>query len=69
MYRCEEAYNVLLKLEETTQFFWLREYEEDADRRAAFGHLVEELLQQELPEVFNVFKVRVRNLVIILNRL
>lgn len=60
-YRCIEACTVLLKLEGTTRFFWPpafdRAGEMAMDERAAFGHLVEGMLQQELPEVHNAFKV------------
>jgi len=56
--RCDKALVVLLKLGETTQFIWPQFYDGDFNRRAAFGHLVEGLLQQELPEVYNAFKVR-----------
>lgn len=60
--RCDEALVVLLKLGETTQFIWPQFYDGDFNRRAAFGHLVEGLLQQELPEVYNAFKVREKRL-------
>lgn len=58
MYRCAEARAVLLGLEEASQFYWPPAYDVDADRKAAFGHLVEGMLQQEFPEVYNAFKVR-----------
>jgi len=48
----------MLRLYETTRYVWPPAFDEDADRRAAFGHLVEGLLQQEQPEVYNAFKVR-----------
>lgn len=59
MFRCVEACAVLRKLDERTRFVWPRSPQSaDAeDRRAAFGHLVEGLLQRELPEVHNAFKV------------
>ncbi|XP_026818694.1 uncharacterized protein LOC113557398 [Rhopalosiphum maidis] len=54
---CIEACAVLLRLYETTRYVWPPAFDEDADRRAAFGHLVEGLLQQEQPEVYNAFKM------------
>lgn len=58
MYRCNEACDILLKLEETMQFIWPQVVDNDFERRAAFGHLAEGLLRKELPEVYNIFKVR-----------
>uniref|UniRef100_A0A2S2QY77 Protein broad-minded n=1 Tax=Sipha flava TaxID=143950 RepID=A0A2S2QY77_9HEMI len=56
--KCIEACAVLLKLGETTRFVWPPAFDgHDADRTAAFGHLVEGLLQQEQPEVHNAFKM------------
>jgi len=62
MFRCVEAYAVLRKLDEKTRFVWppSPQAEDAEDRRAAFGHLVEGLLQRELPEVHNAFKVSTR---------
>ncbi|KAE9537938.1 hypothetical protein AGLY_005910 [Aphis glycines] len=54
---CIEACAVLLRLYETTRYVWPPAFDEDADRRAAFGHLVEGLLQQEQHEVYNAFKM------------
>ncbi|XP_022179280.1 uncharacterized protein LOC111039925 [Myzus persicae] len=54
---CIEACAVLLRLYETTRYVWPPAFDEDDDRRAAFGHLVEGLLQQEQPEVYNAFKM------------
>jgi len=42
------------------RYVWPPTFDEHADRRAAFGHLVEGLLQQEQPEVYNAFKVSKR---------
>lgn len=62
VFRCIEACAVFLKLGETTRFVWPPDFDgRDADRTAAFGHLVEGLLQQEQPEVHNAFKVRTRH--------
>lgn len=55
--RCAEARAVLLGREETSRFFWPPAYDADAHRKAAFGHLAEGLLRQELPEVYNAFQV------------
>lgn len=59
--RCAEACAVLRKHGDATRLFWSPtfdgEHADAADRTAAFGHLVEGLLQQELPEVHNAFKV------------
>ncbi|VVC26296.1 Protein broad-minded [Cinara cedri] len=55
--KCAKARAVLFGLEETSQFYWPPTYDVDADRKAAFGHLVEGVLQQELPEVYNAFKM------------
>lgn len=57
-FRCIEACSVLSKLKETTRFVWSEAFDGNTESRAAFGHLVEELLQRELPEVHNAFKVR-----------
>jgi len=66
-FRSVEAYAVLLKLDETTRFVWppapSAADEDAADRRAAFGHLVEGLLRRELPEVYNAFTVSGRRFV------
>ncbi|KAL4098666.1 hypothetical protein QTP88_023218 [Uroleucon formosanum] len=54
---CIEACAVLLKLYETTRYVWQPAFDEDDDRRIAFGHLIEWLLQKEQPEVYNAFKM------------
>lgn len=62
VYRCAEAYAVLQrKLDDTTRWFWpqVSDGDGDSNRRAAFGHLIEGLLQREQPEVYNAFKVSV----------